>query len=77
MTDWDQRRDSWAGMGTGWAITSTMIGGILVWGGLGLLADRLLGTSRVFMAIGMVLGAGGAVYLVYLRHGRGGSGGRT
>jgi F0F1-type ATP synthase assembly protein I len=54
-----------------------MIGGILVWGGLGLLVDRLLGTARVFMAIGMVLGAGGAVYLVYLRYGRGEGGGRT
>ena len=64
-------------MGTGWAITSTMIGGILVWGGLGFLVDRLLGTARVFMAIGMVLGAGGAVYLVYLRYGRGEGGGRT
>jgi F0F1-type ATP synthase assembly protein I len=72
-----QRNDAWSGMGTGWAITSTMIGGILVWGGLGLLVDRLLGTARVFMAIGMVLGAGGAVYLVYLRYGRGEGGGRT
>ena len=58
-------------MGTGWSITATMIAGILVWGGLGYLVDRLVGTTHVFLAIGMVLGAAGSVYLVYLRHGRG------
>ena len=61
-------------MGTGWAITSTLVAGILAWGGLGYLVDRLVGTSDVFLAIGMVLGAAGGVYLVYLRYGRGDGG---
>lgn len=67
------RRDgAWAGMGIGWAITATMVGGIALWGGLGYLADRLLGiTPRILTAVGMVLGAGGAIYLVYLRYGKG------
>lgn len=66
------RDGAWAGMGTGWAITATMVGGIAVWGSLGYLADRLLGiTPRILTAVGMVLGACGAIYLVYLRYGKG------
>jgi ATP synthase protein I len=64
------RNDAWAGMGIGWGITSTLIAGILVCGGLGYLIDRLAGTPRVFSAIGMVLGAAGGIYLVYLRYGK-------
>lgn len=66
-----QRNSAWSGMGLGWAITATMIGGILVWGGIGYLLDRLVGTENVFTAIGFVLGAAGGIYVVYLRHGRG------
>ena len=68
---------AWAGMGIGWAVVSTLIGGIVVWGGLGYLADRLLGlNARILTAVGIVLGAGAAIYLVYLRFGKGeGNGG--
>ncbi|MBA3765317.1 MAG: hypothetical protein H0X05_07390, partial [Actinobacteria bacterium] len=45
MTPRQQRDDAWTGMGTGWAITSTMVGGIAAWGGIGFLADRWLGTD--------------------------------
>jgi len=63
---------AWAGMGIGWAVTSTLVGGIVVWGSLGYLADRLLGINpRVLTAVGIVLGAAGAIYLVYLRFGKG------
>jgi hypothetical protein len=48
-----------------------MVGGIAAWGGLGYLADRLFGTDGVLFAIGAVLGAVGATYLVWLRYGRG------
>jgi F0F1-type ATP synthase assembly protein I len=71
----DRRNESWSGMATGWAITGTMVGGIAAWGGLGYLADRLLGTLHVFTTIGFVLGAVGAGYIVWLRHGRGEGGG--
>jgi len=57
-------------MGTGWAITSTMIGGIVVCGAIGYLVDLLVGTERVFTAVGIVLGAVAASYLVYLRWGK-------
>jgi ATP synthase protein I len=64
----------WTGLGIGWAIISTLIAGMLVGGGLGYLVDRLVGTSRhVFMGIGIVVGAAGGIYIVYLRFGRGGS----
>jgi ATP synthase protein I len=66
-----ERGDAWAGMGVGWAITSTLVAGMLVWGGVGLLVDRLVGTSHVFLAIGVILGAAGGTYIVYLRYGKG------
>jgi F0F1-type ATP synthase assembly protein I len=59
-------------MGIGWAITSTLIGGIVTVGGLGYLLDRVLGTGTAFTAIGIVLGAASGIYIVYLRWGRGG-----
>jgi ATP synthase protein I len=59
-------------MGIGWAITSTLVGGIVTVGGLGYLLDKVLGTETVFTAIGIVLGAASGIYIVYLRWGRGG-----
>ena len=65
-----ERSSAWAGMGTGWTITSMILGGMLAWGGIGYGIDWLAGTSRIFTAIGFVLGGGGGIYLVYLRYGR-------
>lgn len=75
MTPDEERSDAWSGMGTGWAITSTMVGGIAAWGGLGYLVDRLVGTERLFLPMGFVLGAAGAIYLIWLRYGKVESGG--
>lgn len=66
-----QRGDAWSGMGIGWAITSTLIAGMLLMGGLGYLVDALFRTERVFTGIGFVLGAALGVYAVYLRYGKG------
>src|SRR2546426_3878935 len=63
-------RDSWAGISTGVSITTTMLAGPAVWGAIGYLIDRWIGTGKVFTAIGMLLGAVAAGYIVYLRHGR-------
>jgi F0F1-type ATP synthase assembly protein I len=71
MTAPNQRDDAWSGMGLGWTITATMIAGMLFWGGVGYLVDRLVWDSRVFTAIGVVLGSVAAMYIVYLRYGRG------
>jgi F0F1-type ATP synthase assembly protein I len=57
-------------MSTGLAISATMLAGPAVWGGIGYLIDSLAGTGKVFMAIGMIVGAAGAAYIVYLKYGR-------
>ncbi len=57
-------------MGTAWSITGTLLGGILVWGGIGFLLDRWLDLRWLFLPIGMVIGAGASIYSVYLRDGR-------
>lgn len=64
------RDNAWSGIGLGWSVTATMVAGILVWGGLGYLVDRLVGTDGIFVGIGVVAGAAASVYLVYLRYGR-------
>jgi ATP synthase protein I len=61
---------SWSGMGTGWAITSTLVGGLAAWGGIGYIVDRLAHTQPVFTAIGFMVGAVGGIYLVWLQHGK-------
>jgi ATP synthase protein I len=70
MTSEDRTNDAWSGMGTGWSLTSTMIGGIASIGGLGFLVDLLLGTPHVFTGIGFVLGAAGGSYAIWLRYGK-------
>lgn len=57
-------------MGTGWAITSTLIGGIAVCGGIGYVVDRLTGTEPIFTVLGILAGAAAAIYLVYLKWGK-------
>ena len=64
------RNDAYDGYGTAWSITATLLAGILAWGGIGYLADRLFDTGKLFLAIGMVLGICGSIYLVYLKYGR-------
>jgi hypothetical protein len=39
-------------------------------GGSGYLLDRLLDTGSGFTALGIVLGAASAIYIVYLRYGK-------
>ena len=60
----------WAGMSTGIQITSYLLAGLIVYGGLGFFIDWLVGTKKVFTAVGMLVGAAFGVYLIYLRYGR-------
>jgi F0F1-type ATP synthase assembly protein I len=60
-------------MGTGWSITSTLIAGMLALGAFGYLVDRLAGTHKVFLPIGIVLGGIAGIYAVYMRYGGGDS----
>ena len=66
-----RRENGWSGMGIGFSIASTILGGMLVWGGLGYLLDRLIWSEMIFTALGFILGAAGGGYIVYLRHGKG------
>jgi F0F1-type ATP synthase assembly protein I len=65
-----QRGDPWSGVGTAWAILGTLAGGIIAWGGVGYLLDRLIGFRWLFLPIGMVVGVAGGIYLVYVRYGK-------
>jgi ATP synthase protein I len=67
----EEQSDRWSGMGIGWSITSTMIGGIATLGLIGYLIDRLLGIEKVFLPIGFIVGGGFGVYIIWLRYGRG------
>jgi F0F1-type ATP synthase assembly protein I len=52
-----------------WSIPSYLMSGMMVYGGIGWLLDRWLGLSALF-PIGILLGLGLALYLVYVRYGR-------
>ncbi len=48
----------------------SLLGGVIVWGGVGLLLDHWLGTGRVLTALGVVVGSLTGFVIVYLRFGR-------
>ena len=50
-----------------WRSVSTLLAGILLYGGLGWLIGRWLGHQSVFMAVGILLGMFLALYLTYVR----------
>jgi ATP synthase protein I len=52
-----------------WSIYGYLVSGLLFWGGIGWAADHFLNTSY-FTLIGLLVGMGGALYLVWLRFGR-------
>jgi F0F1-type ATP synthase assembly protein I len=64
------RSDQWKGMGTAWGVTGTLVSGMLTWGGVGFLLDRWLGFRWFFLPVGLIVGAGASIYVVYVRYGR-------
>uniref|UniRef100_UPI004049CA5C hypothetical protein n=1 Tax=Candidatus Planktophila sp. TaxID=2175601 RepID=UPI004049CA5C len=52
-----------------WTIFGYLLSGLLFWGGVGYAADKWLDTSYLTLA-GLLVGMGGAIYLVWLRFGR-------
>lgn len=56
-------------MDVGWAVTSTMLSGIFLFGGIGWLLDRWWGT-RFVVAIGVIVGLAVAIYAIVMRYGR-------
>ena len=53
-----------------WSIIGTLVAGVLAWGGIGWLLDRWLGTGYL-VAVGILVGAAGAFYLIIRRYGSG------
>lgn len=49
-----------------WSVASTLLAGLVVWGGIGFGVDHLLGT-KIFVPAGLLLGHLGSLYLVYLK----------
>lgn len=59
---------SHGGANEGWAVITTLIGGFAVWGGIGWLLDRWLGTSFL-VAVGLIIGMALGIYAVVARFG--------
>jgi F0F1-type ATP synthase assembly protein I len=53
----------------GWTVLSYLLTGIFLYGGLGWLGDEFFGTVFL-LPVGLVFGAGLALYTIYLRYGR-------
>ena len=53
-----------------WSAFSLITGGVLFWGVAGWLVSEWLDSS-IFVMLGLLLGMGGGLYLVWLRYGRG------
>jgi hypothetical protein len=60
----------WGDPGAAYVVIGLLLGGLLVWGGIGFLLDRLFGFRALFLPIGLLVGAAGAIWLILLRYGR-------
>ncbi|TDE15027.1 AtpZ/AtpI family protein [Jiangella asiatica] len=52
-----------------WDAFGLVVSGIAVWGGVGWLVSEWL-NSRVFLVLGLLVGMGAALYLVWVRYGK-------
>lgn len=57
------------GQADAWGAFSLVASGVLVWGGVGWLMSEWLG-NRIFLLLGLLVGMGAALYLVWLRYGK-------
>ena len=70
MSPPEQPRRPGGGSDIVWSIIGTLVAGVLAWGAIGWLLDRWLGTEFL-VAVGILLGAAGAFYLIIRRYGSG------
>jgi F0F1-type ATP synthase assembly protein I len=64
------RGEAFKGANEAWDVIGVLLSGIIVVGGLGWLLDLAFDLHYLFLPIGMVLGVGIAIWMVYLKHGR-------
>ncbi|MFL5796540.1 MAG: hypothetical protein ACJ77A_01230 [Actinomycetota bacterium] len=57
-------------LGSAWSAISILLGGLVAWGGIGFLLDRLFGFRALFLPIGLLVGAVGGTWLVIIRYAR-------
>jgi F0F1-type ATP synthase assembly protein I len=62
------RRDSLRDLDRGWAISAELLTATAVWGGIGWLLDRWLGSDPWLFAVGVLVGFSLGTYLVFKRH---------
>ena len=58
-----------SGANEGWAVMTTLIGGFVVWGGIGWLLDHWWET-KFLTPVGLIVGMGLGIYAVVARYGR-------
>ena len=68
-TDDDQPRFNARSDGDAWTIISYLLGGPIVWGGIGWALDAWLGTG-FFLPVGLLMGMAAALYIVWVRYGK-------
>ena len=51
-----------------WSVLGTLLAGPLTWGLIGALVDRWQDTEPAFLIAGLLLGAVGSFYIVWVRH---------
>lgn len=61
------RGEVWRGVDQGSIMGLELVAGILLWGGLGYLADQALGTAPWLLGIGALVGYAGGLWLIWLR----------
>jgi F0F1-type ATP synthase assembly protein I len=55
------------GLEGAWSAVGYLVGGIVVWGGVGMWLDGVLGWKPVLTIIGALVGNFAGVYLIYIR----------
>ncbi|TDQ47963.1 AtpZ/AtpI family protein [Actinorugispora endophytica] len=51
----------------GMSVVSLLMAGMIVWGGIGWLLDRLMDYQGLFLPIGILLGLGLSMYMLFAR----------
>lgn len=71
MSESDAEQTGYGGEDIAWSALSSLLAGLLLWLGIGWVLDSVLHTGRVFTSIGVFVGFGLGMYIVYVRYGRG------